>query len=220
MVKIAPSILSADFSCLAKEIGKVREAEWLHIDVMDGHFVKNITIGPLVVKALRRITKQVLDVHLMIEHPEKYVEAFAKAGADFITIHAEACANLRAAIDAVRKAGCRVGVSIKPGTDVRAIEGVLSSVDLVLIMTVEPGFGGQQFMPQALPKVTKLRDIAAAKNLGFEIEVDGGINKDNCADAAKAGASVLVAGSAIFGSDDPAKMLRLIRERADSASNV
>jgi ribulose-phosphate 3-epimerase len=215
MVKISASILSADFACLESEVKKVKGAEWLHIDVMDGRFVPNITIGPLVVKALRKITKQFLDVHLMVENPERHIEAFAKAGADLITVHSEACPNLRGAVDLIKKNGCKAGVSIKPGTDLRAIEGVLDRIDVALVMTVEPGFGGQEFMPHTLSKITRLRDIAASKNAHFEIEADGGINKDNCADVAKAGAGVLVAGSAIFRSDDPAAMLGAIRRNAD-----
>jgi len=220
MVKIAPSILSADFSCLDRELAKVKEAEWIHVDVMDGRFVNNITIGPLIVRALRRITRQFLDVHLMIEEPEKHVEAFAKAGADLITVHAEACKNLDAVIALIRKNKCKAGISIKPATDVRAIENVLASVDLVLVMTVEPGFGGQQFMNHVLTKVTKLKEIARERKLRFEIEVDGGIGPDNCESVAAAGADILVAGSAVFGSDDPAKRVREIRERANRAGKA
>ena len=217
MVKISPSILSANFACLQSELEKVSEAEWIHVDVMDGRFVPSITIGPLVVKALRKITKQVLDVHLMIEHPEKHVAAFAEAGADIIVVHAEACKDLGAVLEQIKGLGCKAGVSIKPGTSVSEIEHVLHLADVVLVMTVEPGFGGQKFMPHLLAKVTQLKEIALEKNLSFEIEVDGGINKDNCASAAGAGADVLVAGSAIFYSDDPASMLRTIREKADAS---
>lgn len=215
MVKISTSILSADFACLESELKKVKEAEWLHIDVMDGRFVPNITVGPLVVKALRKITKQFLDVHLMVEQPERHIEAFAKAGAGLITVHSEACPNLRQAIDAIKKSGCKAGVSIKPGTDVRAIENVLANVDVVLIMTVEPGLGGRQFMPHVLEKISRLREIARKRKLRLEIEVDGGINKDNCELVVEAGADILVAGSAIFYSEDPAAMLRTISERAN-----
>jgi ribulose-phosphate 3-epimerase len=218
MVKISASILSADFACLGSELKKVKDAEWLHIDVMDGHFVKDITLGPVVLKSLRRITKQFLDVHLMVENPERHIEAFAKAGADLITVHAEACPNLMQAIELIRKSGCKAGVSVKPGTDVRAIENVLANVDVVLVMTVEPGFGGQEFMPRVLTKISGLRAIAEKKCLSLEIEADGGINKDNCAAAVEAGASVLVAGSAIFRSEDPAAMLREIREKAGKAA--
>ncbi|MFH1236959.1 MAG: ribulose-phosphate 3-epimerase [Candidatus Aenigmatarchaeota archaeon] len=218
MVKISPSILSANFACLQSELEKVSEAEWIHVDVMDGRFVPSITIGPLVVKALRKITQQVLDVHLMIEHPEKHVAAFAEAGADIIVVHAEACKDIGAVMEQIKGLGCKAGVSIKPGTSVSEIEHVLHLADVVLVMTVEPGFGGQKFMPHSLAKVTQLKEIALEKNLHFEIEVDGGINKDNCFDVASAGADVLVAGSAIFYSDDPAAMLRTIREKADASA--
>ena len=217
MVKIAPSVLSADFSCLEKEIEEVKEAEWLHVDVMDGHFVPNITIGPFVVKALRKITDKFLDVHLMIENPELYVESFAKAGADLITIHAEACEDMEKLIGMIKKSGCRAGVSIKPKTDVSLIEGILDRIDVVLVMSVEPGFGGQEFMPEVVPKIRKLREIIDQRKLRAEIEVDGGIGRDTCSQAVEAGADILVAGSAIFGSDDRAGEVREIKNRAEKA---
>jgi ribulose-phosphate 3-epimerase len=217
MVKIAPSILSADFGYLKKEIEEVKEADWLHVDVMDGHFVPNITIGPFVVKALRKITDKFLDVHLMIENPELYVESFAKAGADLITIHAEACENPKKLIDMIKKAGCKAGVSIKPKTDVSLIEGILDRIDVVLVMSVEPGFGGQKFMPEVVPKIRKLREIINERNLRAEIEVDGGISRDTCSQAVKAGADILVAGSAIFGSRDRAGEVKEIKNRAEKA---
>jgi ribulose-phosphate 3-epimerase len=219
MIKIAPSVLSADFSRLEKEMDIVKEAEWIHVDVMDGHFVPNITIGPFIVKALRKITKQFLDVHLMIESPEKYIEIFAEAGADLITIHAEACENLEELIGLIRKNNCKAGVSIKPKTSVKEIESVLDKVDLVLVMTVEPGFGGQKFMPEVVPKIRELKSLASRRNLPLEIEVDGGVNRENCSEVAEAGADVLVAGSAIFGSESPTEELREIRERANKVLN-
>ncbi len=219
MIKIAPSILSADFSCLEKGIDLVREAEWIHVDVMDGHFVPNITIGPLIVKALRKITKQFLDVHLMIENPGKYVEDFARSGADLITIHAEACEDLEGLLGLIRKNNCKVGISIKPKTSVKEIESVLDKVDLVLVMSVEPGFGGQKFMPEVVPKIRELKALAKERNLDFEIEVDGGINRENCSEVAEAGAKILVAGSAIFGSKNPKEELRVIRERSNKVLN-
>lgn len=219
MIKISPSILSADFSNLGRDVAKVKEAEWIHVDVMDGHFVPNITIGPFIVKALRKITDKFLDVHLMIENPEKYVESFAEAGADLITVHAEACKNLEGLIELIRKNNCKAGVSIKPKTGVKDIESVLDKVDLVIVMTVEPGFGGQKFMPEVVPKIRELKSLVNKRNLPLEIEVDGGVNRDNCSEIAEAGADVLVAGSAIFGSENPANELREIRERADKALN-
>ena len=219
MIKISPSILSADFSNLGRDVAKVKEAEWIHVDVMDGHFVPNITIGPFIVKALRKITDKFLDVHLMIENPEKYVESFAEAGADLITVHAEACKNLEGLIELIRKNNCKAGVSIKPKTSVKDIEGVLDKVDLVIVMTVEPGFGGQEFMPEVVPKIRELKSLVNKRNLPLEIEVDGGVNRDNCSEIAEAGADVLVAGSAIFGSESPTDELREIRERADKVLN-
>lgn len=219
MIKISPSILSADFSDLGRDVAKVKEAEWIHVDVMDGHFVPNITIGPFIVKALRKITDKFLDVHLMIENPEKYVESFAEAGADLITVHAEACKNLEGLIELIRKNNCKAGVSIKPKTSVKEIESVLDKVDLVLVMTVEPGFGGQKFMPEVVPKIRELKSLVNKRNLPLEIEVDGGVNRDNCSEIAEAGADVLVAGSAIFGSENPTDELREIRERANKALN-
>ena len=219
MIKISPSILSADFSNLGRDVAKVKEAEWIHVDVMDGHFVPNITIGPSIVKALRKITDKFLDVHLMTESPEKYIETFAEAGANLITIHAEACENLEELIGLIRKNNCKAGISIKPKTSVKDIEGVLDKVDLVLVMTVEPGFGGQDFMPEVVPKIRELKSLVDKRNLSLEIEVDGGVNRDNCSEVAEAGADVLVAGSAIFGSESPTDELREIRERANKALN-
>ncbi|MCK5023687.1 MAG: ribulose-phosphate 3-epimerase [Candidatus Aenigmarchaeota archaeon] len=213
MVKISPSVLSADFGCLKESLKPVKEAEWLHIDVMDGHFAPNITIGPFVVKALRNITNQFLDVHLMIENPEKYIEAFADAGSDLITVHAEACKNLEKIIDMIRKKGKRVGISINPKTPVSKIKKLLHKIDVVLVMSVEPGFSGQKFMPKSLDKVKELKKIKKEKGFDYEIEIDGGISRDNCAEVAKAGADVLVSGSAIFKSGDPAGEIREFRKR-------
>ncbi len=208
-VKIAPSILSADFARLADEIARVEAAgcDWLHVDVMDGHFVPNLTIGPVVVKAIRKVTKLPLDVHLMIEYPEKYVGAFADAGADSITVHVEACnGNLSQLLDEIGSRKVRRGVSLKPATPLSAIERDLDRLDLVLLMTVNPGFGGQAFMPEVLPKIRDLRGRWTG-----DIEVDGGINKETAPEVVRAGANVLVAGTAVFGKPDAKRAIEDLR---------
>lgn len=205
-LKLAPSILSADFSDIASSIKKIEKlADFLHVDVMDGHFVPNITMGPLVVKALRKMTKLPLDVHLMISNPDQFIPEFAKAGADIITMHAEACPHLHRSIWLVKKAGKKVGVALNPASSLSCIECVLADIDLALLMTVNPGFEAQSFIPSVIPKIKLLRKMISEKNLGTDIEVDGGINKETAPLVVNAGASILVAGSAIFHSKDPAK---------------
>ncbi|PKK81795.1 MAG: ribulose-phosphate 3-epimerase [Thermoplasmata archaeon HGW-Thermoplasmata-2] len=197
---IAPSILSADFSRLGEEVKAVDAAgaDWIHVDVMDGHFVPNITIGPLVVKAIRGATKKTFDVHLMIENPDKYVEDFAKAGADIITVHAEACPHLNRTIQHIKMLGKKAGVSINPATPVSAVEEALGDIDLVLLMAVNPGFGGQEFIKSSPAKIRKLKALMEIKGISVPIEVDGGINAETAKLVKEAGASVLVAGNAIF----------------------
>ncbi len=216
MVKIAPSILSADFGRLAEEVKAVdvAGADYIHVDVMDGHFVPNITIGPLVVEAVRRATDKPLDVHLMIEQPDRYISEFARAGADIITVHQEAVPHLHRTVQLIRSLGRKVGVSINPATPVGALEVILEEVDLVLVMSVNPGFGGQAFIGSALEKVSRLREIIDRHNLVVEIEVDGGVKPDNCRQVAAAGADVLVAGSAVFGTADYRATIADMKERA------
>ncbi len=218
MIKIAPSILSADFSKLGEEIKEVERAgaDWIHVDVMDGHFVPNITMGPLVVDAIRPITDLPLDVHLMIENADQYVEAFAKAGADYITVHVEANPHLHRTLQKIRQAGAKPGVVLNPHTPVSAIEPILEEIDLVLFMTVNPGFGGQQFIPSVLKKVEELKAIIDERQLSIDIEIDGGINDETVKDAVKAGANVFVAGSAIFGKEDRESALQAIKRAGES----
>jgi len=199
-IKISPSILSADFSQLANEIKRLEEggADMIHVDVMDGHFVPNLTIGPPVIKALRQCTKLPFDVHLMISPVHKYIKDYADAGADIITIHPEATENLNKSIDHIKKLNKKVGVSLNPGTKINLITGILNKIDLVLIMSVNPGFGGQKFMPEVLDKIKELKKIKDQKKVDFEIEIDGGINFDNNKLAIEAGANILVSGTTIF----------------------
>ena len=199
-MKIAPSILSADFARLGEEVSAVSDAgaDYIHVDVMDGRFVPNITIGPLVVKAVRSVTSLPLDVHLMIVEPERYIEDFAVAGADIIVVHAEACTHLHRVIQQIKACGKRAGVSLNPATPLNSLEYVLSDLDLVLLMSVNPGFGGQSFINGVLPKISQLRGMLDSIGSHAELEVDGGINRSNIRAVAEAGADVFVAGSAVF----------------------
>jgi ribulose-phosphate 3-epimerase len=218
MIKIAPSILSADFAVLAEEIAKVEAAaDLLHVDVMDGHFVPNLTLGPGVVEAIKRRTRLPLDVHLMIEAPERHLAAFARAGADILTVHVETCPHLHRTLQQIRETGAKAGVSLNPATPLAALDHILGDVDLVLIMSVNPGFGGQQFIPGALGKIAEAAKRLRALPNPPELEVDGGIKPENCRQAAAAGATILVAGSAVFGAPDPGAAVRALRERADGA---
>ncbi|ESU33090.1 ribulose-phosphate 3-epimerase [Bacillus sp. 17376] len=204
MVKIAPSILSADFARLGEEIKDVERggADYIHVDVMDGHFVPNITIGPLIVEAIRPVTELPLDVHLMIENPDQYIEAFAKAGADYITVHAEASRHLHRTIQLIKSTGVKAGVVLNPATPVECLKHIIEDVDMVLLMSVNPGFGGQKFISSVLPKIRQVKELADALNPKLEIEVDGGVNEETAKLCIEAGANVLVAGSAVFNKED------------------
>lgn len=213
-MKIAPSILSADFAELKTEVKRVANAPYLHIDIMDGQFVDNLTFGPNVVKALRPHSSQVFDCHLMVINPEKYIKAFAQAGADIIGVHIEATAHIHRVLSQIKQAGVKAEVVINPGTPVAAIKEVLPLVDQVLVMTVDPGFGGQAFLSETVSKVKELAQLRLQAGLQFEIEVDGGVNADTIKAVTAAGADVAVAGSFVFGSDDPAKQVALLKELA------
>ncbi|MED3655455.1 ribulose-phosphate 3-epimerase [Heyndrickxia sporothermodurans] len=215
MVKIAPSILAANFSKLAEEIQDVERggADYIHIDVMDGHFVPNITMGPLVVEAIRPVTKLPLDVHLMIENPDQYIEAFAKAGADIITVHVEACKHLHRTLQLIHSFGVKAGVVINPATPVETIQHVLEDIEMVLLMTVNPGFGGQSFIHSVIPKIEQMKEMVNTKGLAIEIEVDGGVNRDTAKLCYDAGANVLVAGSAIFQQNDRTAAINEIKDQ-------
>lgn len=213
MIKIAPSILAADFAKLGQEVKDVEQAgaELIHIDVMDGHFVPNITMGPIVVEALRPITNLPLDVHLMIENPDSYIEQFAKAGADYISVHVEACRHLHRTIQLIRSFNVKPGVVLNPHTPIESIQHILEDIDFVLFMTVNPGFGGQKFISSVVPKIEALSKIIKERGLNIEIEVDGGITSETVVPCAKAGATMIVAGSAIFNKENRTKALQDIK---------
>jgi len=221
MGKIAPSILSADFTRLGEEIKDVEKAgaDYIHIDVMDGHFVPNITIGPMIVKAARRVTDLPLDVHLMISNPDYFIEDFAEAGASIITVHAEALNHLHRTIHLIRDKGVRPGVVLNPATPLGVLEYVLDQLDTVLLMTVNPGFEAQKFIPEVIPKIRRLKKMVTDLNLNLEIEVDGGIDPENIGLVSSAGADVFVAGSAIYYSKDYEETIRLMRERMSEAES-
>ncbi len=220
MKKIAPSILSADFSRLGDEVRAVERAgaDVIHVDVMDGHFVPNITIGPLVVQGLRKLTSLPLDVHLMIENPDRYVEAFAQAGSDWITIHAETCPHLKATFKKIRRLNVRPGVVLKPATPLKILYPVLEDLDLILIMSVNPGFGGQSFIPSTLKKIERLRKMVDQRRDPVEIEVDGGVKIENIKEVSAAGGDVFVVGTGIFKTENYEETIKKLREEIGAGS--
>src|SRR5579871_4743555 len=222
LIELAPSILSADFAHLADQVREVTEggASLIHVDVMDGHFVPNITIGPPVVKSLRRATELPLDCHLMIENPDQYIPDFVEAGADWISVHQEACRHLDRTLHLIRSQGAQAGVVINPATPVETLSEVLDIVDFVLVMSVNPGFGGQKFIPSTLHKMRRLADIRRQRGLQYRIEVDGGVSLDTIADVVHAGAEILVAGNAVFGKDDPKKNAEALLKAATEAAMI
>ena len=216
MIKIAPSILSADFSNLGRDIVSLSDwnADWVHFDVMDGHFVPNMSFGPPILAAIRPLTKLPIDVHLMVEEPSRFIPWFQKAGADIITIHVEAEKHLHRALQQIHEVGCKAGVVLNPGTPAIAVKEVLPYCDLVLVMSVNPGYGGQKFIPESLTKIAELRRMIDERGLNTEIEVDGGINPETAKQCIDAGATVLVAGSAVFLASNPKDMISQLRHNA------
>jgi ribulose-phosphate 3-epimerase len=216
-IRIAPSILSADFGRLAEEVKAISNADYVHVDVMDGHFVPNMTIGPIVVEAVRKATTLPLDVHLMIEDAERWVPAYAKAGADLIGVHVEACPHLHRTIGQIRELGKKPCVVLNPASPIESIEWVLGDVAMVLVMSVNPGFGGQKFIPSALDKIRQLREMITKRRLDVDIEVDGGVKLENVAEVVAAGANVIVSGSGVFGTKDYATTIDEMRRRGEAA---
>jgi len=218
-MEIAPSILAADFSRLGDEVRSVQKggAAMVHVDVMDGHFVPNISIGIPVVRSLRRVTDLVLDCHLMIANPDRYAVEFVRAGADMVSVHQEACPHLHSTLTAIRSAGASPGVVLNPSTPIHTLDETLELADYVLLMSVNPGFGGQEFIPGVLDKVRRLRRLREERGLGFRIEIDGGITLHNIADAARAGCDIIVAGTSIFGAPDPAEAFTALSHAAERA---
>lgn len=222
MIKIAPSILSADFARLGDDIKKVDDngADLIHIDVMDGHYVPNITFGPSVVKCIRKTTEKIFDVHLMVSNPDDFIDQFAEAGADIITVHAEACRHLNRTIQRIKALGKKAGVALNPATSLSALDYVLKDVDMVLLMTVNPGFGGQSYIGSSTDKISALRNMIIQKALDIDIEVDGGIDASNIDIVTKAGANVVVAGSAIYNKPDVGEAIRELRLNAFKRNNI
>ena len=216
-MKIAPSILSADFCALGEAVARVEAAgaDQLHVDVMDGCFVPNLTIGPPVIESIRKRTRLPLDVHLMIVQPERYIETFVGAGADLVTVHVEACPHLNRVLNQIREAGAKAGAALNPSTPPDALQWVLDDLDLILVMSVNPGFGGQSFIPSSVAKVRQIKTLVGRRPV--EISVDGGVNRDTAPPLARAGAGILVAGSAVFGAPDPAQAVKEIRSAADGS---
>jgi ribulose-phosphate 3-epimerase len=222
MVEIAPSILSADFRRLGEQIATVEHAgaSYIHVDVMDGHFAPNLTVGPFIVEWVRKATKLPIDAHLMIENPDNFIGAFARAGANMISVHPEATYHLDRTVNHIRQAGCQAGVVLNPATPLTMIEEIIAEVDYVLLMSVNPGFSGQKFIPSSLDKLRRLRDLIRMKSSPARIEVDGGVGPDNVAEVAAAGAEILVAGSAVFGAENPAEALKELLRAAESGGRI
>jgi ribulose-phosphate 3-epimerase len=222
MVEIAPSILSADFRRLGEQIAEVEQAgaSYIHVDVMDGHFTPNLTVGPFIVEWVRKATKLPIDAHLMIENPDNFIGAFARAGANMISVHPEATYHLDRTLNHIRQAGCQAGVVLNPATPLAMIEEVVAEVDYVLLMSVNPGFGGQKFIPSSLDKLRRLRNLIRMKSSPARIEIDGGVGLNNVAEVAAAGAEILVAGSAVFGAENPAGALKELLRAAESVGRV
>jgi ribulose-phosphate 3-epimerase len=222
MVEIAPSILSADFRRLGEQIAEVEQAgaSYIHVDVMDGHFTPNLTVGPFIVEWVRKATKLPIDAHLMIENPDNFIGPFARAGANMISVHPEATYHLDRTLNHIRQAGCQAGVVLNPATPLAMIEEVVAEIDYVLLMSVNPGFGGQKFIPSSLDKLRRLRNLIRMKSSPARIEIDGGVGLNNVAEVVAAGAEILVAGSAVFGAENPAEALKELLRAAESVGRV